>query len=158
MSNSDITIVGNLADDPELRFTPNGQAVARMRVAVGDRYFDRNTGEWVDRDPSWFSVNCWRNLAENAAESLKRGDRVVITGRMQQRSYEKDDQTFYVWDIEATDVGASLMFASASIRKATRTDRSETEDQAEDEVAAKRTTKSSSSTPPRRTTSTRSRR
>src|SRR3954466_4387965 len=89
-SDNQVTIVGNLTDDPELRYTPNGAAVAKFRVAVSPRFKDEN-GQWKDGDTSYFSVSAWRALAENAAESLTRGTRVVVTGRLKQRSWESQE-------------------------------------------------------------------
>src|SRR5690606_35411870 len=83
-----ITLVGNLVDDPELRFTPTGQAVARFRVASTPRYMDRQTNEWKDGESLFLTCNVWRQAAENAAESLQRGMRVIVQGRLKQRSYE----------------------------------------------------------------------
>ncbi|MFZ0189283.1 MAG: single-stranded DNA-binding protein, partial [Streptosporangiaceae bacterium] len=83
-----ITIAGNLVDDPELRFTPAGQPVAKFRVASTPRYLDKNTNEWKDGDSLFLSCNVWRQAAENVAESLTRGMRVIVSGRLRQRSYE----------------------------------------------------------------------
>jgi single-strand DNA-binding protein len=116
-----ITIVGNLADDPELRYTPNGVAVANMRVAVNRRYRNQQTNEWEDRLDGFFTVNIWRDMAENAAESLHRGDRVLVQGRLQSRSYEtKEGETRWVTEIEADEVCPSLRWAKAAIEKVTR--------------------------------------
>ena len=84
------TITGNLVEDPELRYTPNGHAVVNFRVATSERLQDRATGEWRDSDPTYFTVTAWRKLAENIAESLRKGDQVVIAGRMRQRGYETE--------------------------------------------------------------------
>jgi single-strand DNA-binding protein len=83
-----ITIIGNLVNDPELRYTPTGQAVATFRVASTPRYMDRNTNEWKDGESLFLSCNVWRQAAENVAESLQRGMRVIVVGRLKQRSYE----------------------------------------------------------------------
>ncbi|MDQ1715452.1 MAG: single-strand DNA-binding protein, partial [Frankiaceae bacterium] len=83
-----ITLVGNLVDDPELRFTPSGAAVAKFRVASTPRFLDKTTNEWKDGEGLFLTVNCWRQMAENVAETLTRGTRVVIQGRLRQRSYE----------------------------------------------------------------------
>jgi len=88
MSGNSITIVGNITRDPELRFTPSGQANARLGVAVNRRWQDRNSGEWNEAT-SFFDVICWRELAENVSESLKRGTRVIVTGRLEQRTWEQ---------------------------------------------------------------------
>ena len=89
-SENQVTIVGNLTDDPELRYTPNGAAVVKFRVAVNRRYKDES-GNWKDGETSYFSVNAWRSLAENSAETLTRGTRVVVTGRLQMRSWETQE-------------------------------------------------------------------
>lgn len=116
-----LTIVGNLADDPELRFTPSGVAVANLRVAVNRRVRDHATGEYSDRLDGFFTVNVWRDQAENVAETLSRGDRVLVTGRLSNRSYEdKDGQTRWVTDIEADEVCPSLRWATAQLRKVNR--------------------------------------
>src|SRR6266702_3116808 len=83
-----ITVIGNLTDDPELRFTTSGAAVAKFRVASTPRYLDKVSGEWKDGEPLFLSCNIWRDAAENVAETLKRGTRVIVTGRLRQRSYE----------------------------------------------------------------------
>jgi len=115
------TIIGNLADDPELRFTPSGLAVANFRMAVSDRYRDQASGEWKDTDPSWYSVIVWREQAENVCQSLTRGNRVIVTGDMRQRSYEnKEGDTVYVWELTADSVGPSLEYATAEISKVER--------------------------------------
>lgn len=121
MSNSPvITITGNLADDPELRFTQSGKPVANFRVGVTEKY-RTDSGEWKDRDTSWFSVQCWNDLAEHVAESLTRGSRVIVTGVMRQRSYEtKEGEKRYIWEVHADEVGAGLRYATVKIHKATR--------------------------------------
>jgi single-strand DNA-binding protein len=116
-----ITIVGNLADDPELRYTPNGVAVTTLRVAVNQRFFNKETNGWDERLDGFFNVNVWRDYAENVAESLKRGARVLVTGRLRSRSYEdKEGQTRWVTEIEADEVCPSLKWATADIRKVSR--------------------------------------
>lgn len=120
MPNGQITIAGNLADDPELRFTPSGAAVAAFRVGVTERYRD-NSGEWKDRDTSWYSVQCWRDLAEHVAESFVRGSRVIVSGTMRQRSYEtRDGEKRYVWELHADEIGASVRYATVKIHKTAR--------------------------------------
>ncbi|HEX6325636.1 MAG TPA: single-stranded DNA-binding protein [Jiangellaceae bacterium] len=117
-----ITLVGNLTDDPELRFTPSGAPVANFRVASTPRTFDRQTGEWKDGDPLFMSCAVWRQAAENAAESLQRGMRVIVTGRLKQRSYEtRDGQQRTVVELDVDEIGPSLKYATA---KVTRTQRS----------------------------------
>jgi single-strand DNA-binding protein len=111
------TIVGNLADDPELRFTNNGIAVANMRVAVTQRI--QQDGEWRDGDTSFLKVNVWRAQAEHLADSLSKGDRVMVTGRLRQRSWETpESEKRSVTEIEADEVGASLKFATAKVERA----------------------------------------
>lgn len=113
-----ITIVGNLADDPELRYTPNGVAVANVRVAVNQRFFNRETNQWDERLDGFFTVNVWRDYAENVAESLKKGARVVVTGRLRSRSYDdREGQTRWVTEIEADEVCPSLKWAKAQVTK-----------------------------------------
>jgi single-strand DNA-binding protein len=119
-SDNQVTIVGNLTDDPELRYTPNGAAVAKFRVAVSPRFKDEN-GQWKDGDTSYFSISAWRALAENAAESLTRGTRVVVTGRLKQRSWESQEgEKRSAIEIEADDVGPSLKWATAKVEKTPR--------------------------------------
>src|SRR3954451_12291566 len=119
-SDNQITIVGNLTDDPELRYTSNGAAVANFRVAYSTRIRDA-AGNWTDGETSFFTVNCWRALAENAAESLTRGTRVVVTGRLKQRSWENQEgEKRTVIEIEADDLGPSLKWATANVTKANR--------------------------------------
>ncbi len=117
MAMGQVTIVGNLTDDPELRYTPNGAAVAKFRVAVNRRYKDQS-GEWKDGDTSYFTVNAWRTLAENVAESLTRGANVIVVGRLQQRSWEtQDGEKRTVIEIEADEIGPSLRWATAKVEK-----------------------------------------
>ena len=116
-----ITIAGNLVDDPELRFTPAGQPVAKFRVASTPRYLDKSTNEWKDGDSLFLTCNVWRQAAENVAESLTRGMRVIVSGRLRQRSYEtKEGEKRTVYEIEVDDVGPSLRNASAKVNKVAR--------------------------------------
>jgi single-strand DNA-binding protein len=116
-----ITIAGNLVDDPELRFTPAGQPVARFRVASTPRFRDNSTGEWKDGDSLFLTCNVWRQAAENVAESLTRGMRVIVSGRLRQRSYEtKEGEKRTVYEIEVDDVGPSLRNASAKVNRVAR--------------------------------------
>ncbi|MEV1020077.1 single-stranded DNA-binding protein [Streptomyces sp. NPDC050264] len=113
-----ITVVGNLVDDPELRFTPSGAAVAKFRVASTPRTFDRQTNEFKDGDSLFLTCSVWRQAAENVAESLQRGMRVIVQGRLKQRSYEDREgikRTVYELDVE--EVGASLRSATAKVTK-----------------------------------------
>jgi single-strand DNA-binding protein len=117
-----ITVVGNLTDDPELRFTPSGAAVAKFRIASTPRYLDKTSGEWKDGDPLFLPCNIWRDAAENVAESLKRGSRVIVTGRLRQRSYEtKEGEKRTVYELEVDEIGPSLRYARAKVMKLTRT-------------------------------------
>ena len=116
-----ITIVGNLTEDPELRFTPNGVAVTNCRVAVNRRFFNKQSNDWEDRLDGYFTVNVWRDYAENVAETFSRGDRVLVTGGLQSRSYEnKEGETRWVTEIEADEVCPSLRWATAQITKVNR--------------------------------------
>ncbi|MFI9808302.1 single-stranded DNA-binding protein [Streptomyces sp. NPDC052301] len=113
-----ITVIGNLVDDPELRFTPSGAAVAKFRVASTPRTFDRQTNEWKDGESLFLTCSVWRQAAENVAESLQRGMRVIVQGRLKQRSYEDREgvkRTVYELDVE--EVGPSLRNATAKVTK-----------------------------------------
>lgn len=116
-----ITIVGNLTADPELRFTPSGAAVANFTVASTPRTFDRQTNEWKDGDTLFMRCSIWREAAENVAESLHRGARVVVTGRLVQRSWESPEgEKRTVVEMQADEVGPSLKYATAQVTKAQR--------------------------------------
>src|SRR6202041_2511429 len=116
-----VTIAGNLVDDPELRFPPAGQPVARFRVASTPRFRDNATGEWKDGDSLFLTCNVWRQAAENVAESLTRGMRGIGSGRLRQRSYEtKEGEKRTVYEVEVDDVGPSLRNASAKVNKVAR--------------------------------------
>ena len=116
-----ITLVGNLVDDPELRFTPSGAAVAKFRVASTPRFLDKTTNEWKDGEGLFLTVNCWRQMAENVAETLTRGTRVIIQGRLRQRSYEtKEGEKRTVYEVEADEIAPSLRYATAKINKTAR--------------------------------------
>ena len=116
-----ITVVGNLVDDPELRFTPSGAAVANFRIASTPRTFDRQTNEWKDGDALFLSCSVWRQAAENVAESLTKGMRVVVQGRLRQRSYEdREGQRRTVVELEVDEVGPSLRYATAKVTRASR--------------------------------------
>jgi single-strand DNA-binding protein len=111
------TIVGNLVDDPELRVTNTGTAVANLRVAVTQRI--QHNGQWRDGETSFFRVNAWRDQAEHLADSVGKGDRVMVTGRLRQRSWETPEgEKRSVTEIEADEVGASLKFATAKVERA----------------------------------------
>ena len=116
-----ITMIGNLVDDPELRFTPSGAAVAKFRIASTPRYLDKQTNEWKDGESLFLTCNVWRQAAENVAESLTRGTRVLVQGRLKQRSYEtREGEKRTVYEIEVDEVGPSLRNATAKVTKASR--------------------------------------
>ncbi|HVE98632.1 MAG TPA: single-stranded DNA-binding protein [Mycobacteriales bacterium] len=116
-----ITIIGNLTDDPELRFTPNGAAVANFTVASTPRFLDKTTNEWKDGDALFLRCSIWRQAAENVAESLTRGARVIVQGRLKQRSYEtKEGEKRTVYEVEVDEVGPSLKYATAKVNKIQR--------------------------------------
>jgi single-strand DNA-binding protein len=116
-----ITVVGNLVDDPELRFTPSGAAVANFRIASTPRTFDKQTNEWKDGDALFLSCSVWRQAAENVAESLQRGMRVVVQGRLKSRQYEtREGEKRTVFEIEVEEVGPSLKYATAKVTRTTR--------------------------------------
>lgn len=116
-----ITLVGNLVDDPELRFTPSGAAVAKFRLASTPRTFDRQTSEWKDGESLFLTCNVWRQAAENVAESLQRGMRVIVQGRLKQRSYEtREGEKRTVYEVEVDELGPSLRSATAKVNKTTR--------------------------------------
>ncbi|MBO0802784.1 MAG: single-stranded DNA-binding protein [Nocardiopsaceae bacterium] len=121
LGDTPITISGNLVADPELRFTSSGQPVASFRVASTPRTRDQATGEWKDGDSLFLSCSVWRQQAENVAESLQRGMRVIVTGRLRQRSYEtKDGERRTVYEVDVEDVGPSMRNASAKVNRASR--------------------------------------
>lgn len=116
-----ITLVGNLVDDPELRFTPSGAAVANFRVASTPRFYDRQSGEWKDAESMFLTCSVWRQAAENVAESLHKGARVIVHGRLKQRSYEtREGEKRTVFEIDVDDVGPSLRSATAKVAKTQR--------------------------------------
>jgi single-strand DNA-binding protein len=116
-----ITVVGNLVDDPELRFTPSGAAVANFRIASTPRTFDRQSNEWKDGDALFLTCSVWRQAAENVAESLQRGMRVVVQGRLKSRTYEtREGEKRTVFEIEVEEVGPSLKYATAKVQRTTR--------------------------------------
>ncbi|MQA63384.1 MAG: single-stranded DNA-binding protein [Actinophytocola sp.] len=116
-----ITVVGNLTADPELRFTPSGAAVANFTVASTPRMFDRASGEWKDGEALFLRCNIWRQAAENVAESLTRGARVVVQGRLKQRSFEtKEGEKRTVVELEVDEIGPSLRYATAKVNKVSR--------------------------------------
>jgi single-strand DNA-binding protein len=116
-----ITVIGNLTADPELRFTPSGAAVANFTVASTPRQFDRQTNEWKDGEALFLRCNIWREAAENVAESLTRGSRVIVSGRLKQRSYEtREGEKRTVVELEVDEIGPSLKYATAKVNKASR--------------------------------------
>ena len=122
MNDTTLTITGNLVDNPELRFTSIGHAVGRFRIASTPRYYDKASGEWKDGETLFLTVNVWRQLAEHVAESMVRGTRAIVTGRLRQRSYEKDGEKRTVYELEADEVGVSLRSATAKVTRAARSD------------------------------------
>jgi single-strand DNA-binding protein len=119
-SDNCITLVGNITDDPELRFTPSGSAVANFTIAVNRRWKNPN-GEWEDKLDGFFKCNCWRDMAENAAESLQKGARVMVVGRLQQRSWDdQEGNKRSAFEIQVDEVGPSLRWATASVQKSQR--------------------------------------
>ena len=116
-----ITVIGNLTADPELRFTPAGAAVANFTVASTPRTFDRAKNEWIDGDALFMRCNIWREAAENVAESLTRGSRVIVSGRLKQRSFEtREGEKRTVVELEVDEIGPSLKYATAKVNKADR--------------------------------------
>ena len=116
-----VTIIGNLTADPELRFTPSGAAVANFRVASTPRMLDKATNEWKDGDPFYVSCNVWRQYAENVAETLTKGMRVIVTGRLKQRSYEtREGEKRTVVELEVDEVGPALRNATAKVNRISR--------------------------------------
>ncbi|HSO68313.1 MAG TPA: single-stranded DNA-binding protein [Arachnia sp.] len=113
-----ITLIGNLTADPELRFTPNGAAVANFTVASTPRTFDRQTNEWKDGDAMFLNCSVWRQYAENVAESLQKGTRVIVSGRLKSRSYEtREGEKRTVFEVDVDEVGPALRYATAKITR-----------------------------------------
>lgn len=115
-----ISVVGNLTADPELKFTPSGAAVANFTVASTPRTFDKQSGEWKDGESLFMRCSIWKQAAENMAETCTRGMRVVVIGRLKQRSFEVDGQKRSVVELEADEVGPSLKYATAKVNKVSR--------------------------------------
>ena len=116
-----ITVVGNLVDDPELRFTPSGAAVANFRIASTPRTFDKQSNEWKDGEALFLSCSIWRQAAENVAEPLQKGMRVTVQGRLRQRSYEtREGERRSVYELDVEEVGPSLKYATAQVTRAQR--------------------------------------
>ncbi|QNQ91274.1 single-stranded DNA-binding protein [Corynebacterium poyangense] len=113
-----ITVIGNLVDDPELRYTPSNAAVANFRIASTPRFYNRDTGQWEDGDALFLTCNAWRKLAENVRETLSKGMRVIVTGRLRQRSYDdREGNRRTVFEIEVDEVGPSLRYATAQVNR-----------------------------------------
>lgn len=130
MPDVNITVCGTATRDPELRYTAGGRGVASFGVAVNDRYFDKTADKWVDGEASFFNVTAWGALGENAAQSVTKGTRVVVTGKMKQRSWETDEgEKRTVWDLVADDLGPSLKWANAEVVKTERTKAAPNEEQ-----------------------------
>ena len=121
MNETPLTVTGNLVDDPELRFTPSGVPVARFRIASTPRYRDNATGEWKDGDTLFLTCQVWRQAAENVAETLQRGMRAIVTGRLRQRSYEtQEGEKRTVYELQVDEAGPSLRNATAKVTKTAR--------------------------------------
>jgi single-strand DNA-binding protein len=118
----EITVIGTLTADPDLRYTPNGVAVANLTVAANDRRYNRDTQQWDDKGATFLRCTLWRKPAENALESLSKGDRVIVLGTLRQREWTTDDgQKRYAFEVDVTEIGPSLKWATAKVNKATRT-------------------------------------
>jgi single-strand DNA-binding protein len=116
-----LTVIGNLTADPELRFTPSGAAVANFTVASTPRFLDKQSGEWKDGEALFLRCNIWRQAAENVAETLTRGMRVIVSGRLRQRSYEtREGEKRTVVELEVDEIGPSLRYATAKVNKVSR--------------------------------------
>jgi len=119
MSNNSVTLIGNLVDDPELRFTPSGIAMAKVRFAVSRRYQDKNN-DWQE-ETSFFGGTCWRDMAENVAESLQKGMRVIVTGRLEQRTWEtQEGDKRSIIEVRIDDIGPSVRWATAAVTRSPR--------------------------------------
>lgn len=139
MSDQSLTLAGNLTADPELRFTPSGAAVCSFTVASTPRYYDKNTNQWVDGDALFMRCSVWRQQGENAAESFQRGNRVIVTGTLKQRSFEtKEGEQRTVIEMDVTEMGASVKFATAVPRRAERASDEPAEEPAEEPAPAAR--------------------
>ena len=117
MPDNTVTLVGNLVEDPELRFTPTGVAMAKLRLAVNRRWMDRSTNEWQE-EAHFFTATCWRDMAENVSESLRKGNRVMVTGRLQQRQWENEQgERRSMVEVSIDEIGPSLRWATASVTR-----------------------------------------
>ena len=118
-----VTVIGNLTGDPELRFTPSGAAVSNFTVASTPRSFDKQTNEWKDGDPMFLGGSVWREYAENVAETLTKGTRVIVYGKLKARPYQtKEGENRTAWEIDVEEIGPSLRYATAKITRRTRND------------------------------------
>jgi single-strand DNA-binding protein len=118
----EVTLAGTLTADPDLRFTPAGLAVCNFTVACNPRTLNRQTGQWEDGEATFLRCTVWRQVAENVGNSLRKGQRVLVTGALRQRSYEKDGEKRYAFELDVTEIGASLKWANVEVRKVARTD------------------------------------
>ena len=133
MNETQITIIGNLVDNPEMRFTPSGVAVASFRVASTPRYRDSKSGDWKDGDTLFLTCQAWRLVAENVAESLERGMRAIVVGRLRQRSYEtKEGEKRTVYELQVDEAGPALSRATAKVTKVSRSGQSNGQSGGED--------------------------
>jgi single-strand DNA-binding protein len=121
LNGTQVTIVGNLGADPEMRYTPTGNAVTALNVAVPQRKYDKTAGKWEDTGTTWYRVNCWQRLAEHVAESLTRGMRVIVVGSLSAREWkDRDDNKRETWEITADAVGPDLSYATAAVKRTVR--------------------------------------
>ena len=133
MNETQITIIGNLVDNPEMRFTPSGVAVASFRVASTPRYRDSKSGDWKDGDTLFLTCQIWRQAAENVAESLEKGMRAIVVGRLRQRSYEtKEGEKRTVYELQVDEAGPALSRATAKVTKVSRSGQSNGQSGGED--------------------------
>lgn len=130
-----LTLIGNAVEDVTLRFTPGGAAVASFRIASTPRTFDKTTNTWKDGEPLFLTVNAWRQMAENAAESITKGCRVVVYGVLKSRSYEKDGTKRTVFEVEAEDIAVSVKFATAKVTRAQRSGAQQSGDRQQGQAA-----------------------
>jgi single-strand DNA-binding protein len=120
INSTQITITGNMGSDAELRYTPTGTPVVTFSVAVAQRKYDKESGKWADAGTTWYRVNAWRDLAEHCAESLTRGTRVIVMGALASRDWTDGDKRGTSWEITADAIGAELTYATATVRKTSR--------------------------------------
>ena len=120
MNGNTITVVGNLTKDPILKYIPTGKAVTNFTVACNRGWRDKDSQAWVEGEASYFKVECWEPMAENVAESLRKGDPVIVVGRLERRTYEQEGQTRESWEIRAENIGPDLRMRTASLRRVLR--------------------------------------